>query len=179
MLWDGWTDVSNNSINALMLLHAMNKSEIIDIVNVSSEHLQSEFLLKITKEILVQCPVSMNAIKCVVTDSPTPMLKYRHLLSEEYSHIVPLPCALHVANLFTKSICRQEGLMDIVKGNSKIIHKWFHTSQEWAKKNKNNKNNKYSFQSLCGRIGIPCARCACRLHTTRHSSNFLLMHRVL
>ena len=80
------------------------------------------------------------------------MLKYRHLLSEEYSHIVSLPCALHVANLLTKDICRLEGLMDVVKGNCKIVnfftksHKWFHTSQEWAKKNK---NNKYSFQSLC------------------------------
>ena len=109
MLWDGWTDVSNNSIYVLMLLHSMNKSEIIDIVNVSSEHHQSDFLLKITKEILAQCPVNMNVIKCVVTDSPTPMLKYRCLLSEEYSHIVPLPCALHVANLLTKDICRLEG----------------------------------------------------------------------
>ena len=39
-----------------------------------------------------------------------------------------------------------------MKGNHKIVnffmksHKWFHASQEWAKKNK---NNKYSFQSLC------------------------------
>ena len=152
MLWDGWTDVSNNSIDVLMLLHSMNKSEIIDIVNVSSEHHQSDFLLKITKEILAQCPGNMNAIKCVVADSPTPMLKYRHLLSEEYSHNAPLPCTLHVANLLTKDICRLEGLIDIVKGNCKIVnfftksHKWFHASQEWAKKNK---NNKYSFQSLC------------------------------
>ena len=90
----------------------MNKSEIIDIVNVSTEHHQSEFLLKITKEILGQSPVNMNAIKCVDTDSATPMLKYRHLLSEAYSHIVPLPCALHV-NLLTKDICGLEGLMDI------------------------------------------------------------------
>ena len=80
------------------------------------------------------------------------MLKYRHLLSEEYSHIVPLPCALHVANLLTKDICRLEGMTDIVKGNCKMMNffmksnKWFHASQEWAKKNK---NNKYSFQSLC------------------------------
>ena len=80
------------------------------------------------------------------------MLKYRCLLSEEYSHIAPLPCALHVANLLTKDICRLEGLMDIVKGNCKIVnffmklHKWFHASQEWAMKNK---NNTYSFQSLC------------------------------
>ena len=36
MLWDGWT--GNNSIYMLILLHSMNKSEIIDIVNVSSEH---------------------------------------------------------------------------------------------------------------------------------------------
>ena len=42
--------------------------------------------------------------------------------------------------------------MDIVKGNCKImnffikLHKYFHTSQEWAMKNK---NNMYSFQSLC------------------------------
>ena len=92
MLLDGWTDVSNNLIYVLMLLHSMNKSEIIDIVNVSSEHHQSEFLLKTTKEILTQCPVNMNVIKCVVTDSPTPMLKYRHLLNDENSHIVSLPC---------------------------------------------------------------------------------------
>ena len=116
----------------------MYKSEIVDIVNVSCECHQSDILLKITKEILAQCPVNMNVIKCVVTDSPTPMLKYRHLLSDEYSHIVPLPCALHVANLLTKDICRLEGLRDIVKGNHKIVnsfmksHKWFHLSQEWA-----------------------------------------------
>ena len=97
------------------------------------------------------CTVNMNAIKGVVTDSLTPMLKYRCLLSEEYSHIVPLPCALHVAHLLTKDIYKLEGLTDIVKGNCKImnffmkLHKWFHSSQEWAKKNK---NNKYSFQSL-------------------------------
>ena len=129
----------------------MNKSEIIDIVNVSHECHQSDFLLKITKEILAQCLVNMNAIKCVVTDSPTPMLKYRHLLSEEYSNIVTLPCTKHVTNLLGKNICRLEGLMHIVEGNCKIVnffmksHKWFHTYQEWAKKNK---NNKYSFQSL-------------------------------
>ena len=47
-----------------------------------------------------------------------------------------------------------EGLTDIVKGNCKImnffmkLHKWFHSSRECIKKNKN-KNNKYSFQSLC------------------------------
>ena len=152
MLWDGWTDVSNNLIYALMLLYSMNKSEIIDIVNVSSEHHQSDFLLNLTKEIFAQCTVNMNVIKCVVTDSPTSMLKYRHVLSEEYSHIVPLPCALHVANLLTNDIYKLDSLTNIVKGNCKIVnffrksHKWFHSSQEWAKKNK---NNNYSFQSLC------------------------------
>ena len=152
MLWDGWTYVSNNSRYVLMLSHSMNKSEIIYIVNVSSEHHQSDFLLNLTKEIFSQCTVNMNVIKCVVTDSPTPMLKYRHLLYEEFSHIVPLPCDLHVANLLTKDTCKVEGLTNIVKGNCKIVnfftksHKWFHSSQEWAKKNK---NNKYSFQSLC------------------------------
>ena len=45
-----------------------------------------------------------DVIKCVVTHSPTPMLKYRCLLSEEYSHNVPPACALHVANLHTKDI---------------------------------------------------------------------------
>ena len=181
MLWDGWTDVSNNSIYGLMLLHSMNKSEVIDIVNVSSEHHRSEFLLKITKEILAQCTVSMNTIKCVVTDSPTPRLKYRHLLSEEYSHIVPLPCALHVANLLTSHICRLEGLMDIVKGNCKIVnfftksHKWFHTSQEWAKKNK---NNKYSFQSLCETCWYSMCKVCMSIAYNQHSLNFLLMYRV-
>ena len=74
MLWDGWTDVSNNLIYVLMLLHSLNKSEI-DIVNVSSGYHKSNFLLNLTKEIFAQCTVNMNPIKCVVTDSPTPMLK--------------------------------------------------------------------------------------------------------
>ena len=75
MLWDGWTDVSNNLIYVLMLLHSLNKSEIIDIVIVSSGYHESDFLLNLTKEIFAQCTVNMNPIKCVVTDSPTPMLK--------------------------------------------------------------------------------------------------------
>ena len=120
MLLGGRTDVRNNLIHALMLLHSMNKCEIIDIVNVSIEHHQPEFLLKTTKEILAQCPVNMNVIKFVVMDSPTPMLKYRCFLNDEYSHIVPLPCAFHVANLFTKDICRPEGLMDIVKATVRL-----------------------------------------------------------
>ena len=79
MLWDGWTDISNNLIHRLILLHSVNKSEIIDIVNVSREHHQSDFLLNLTKEIFAQFAVNMNVIKCVITDSPTAMLKYRHL----------------------------------------------------------------------------------------------------
>ena len=94
----------------------------------------------------------MNAIKCVVTDSPTPMLNYKCLSNKEYSHIVPLSCTLHVANLLTKDIGQLEGPTDIVKGSCKIVnfftksHQWFHAPQEWAMKTK---NNKYSFQSLC------------------------------
>ena len=158
----GWlTEVSNNLISVLMLLHSMNKSEIIDIVKVSSMHHQSEFLLKITKEILAQCPVNMNAIKCIVTESPTPMLKSRHLLSEEYSHIVPLPGPLLVANLLTKDICRLEGLTDIVKGNCKIVN--FHTNGFMHPKNGQRRTRTISIvSSLSVRlIGIPCARCAC------------------
>ena len=124
----------------------------------------------------------MNVIKCVVTDSPTPMLKYRHLLSEEYSHIVPLPFILHVANLLTKDICKLEGLTNIVKGNCKIMnfftksHKWFHSSQEWAKKNK---NNKYSFQSLCETHWYSMCKVCMSMYTTRHSLNMQAMYRVL
>ena len=147
----GWTDVSNN----LMLLHSMNRSEIVEIVNVSNECHQSDFLLKITKEILAQCPVNMNAIKRVVTDSPTPMLKCRHLLSKEYSHIVLLPCTLHVANLLTKDICRLEGLMDIVKGNIHKVTQMVSCIPRMGKEEQ-------EVSSLSVRlIGIPCARYAC------------------
>ena len=55
MLWDGWTYVSNNLIYVLMLLHSMNKSEIIDNVNVSSEHHQSRFLVENHKK--DSCPM--------------------------------------------------------------------------------------------------------------------------
>ena len=124
----------------------------------------------------------MNVIKCVVTDSPTPMLKYRHLLSEEYSHIVPLPLALHVANLLSKDICKLEGLTNIVKGICKIMnfftksHKWFHSSKECAKKNK---NNKYSFQSLCETHWYSMCKVCMSMYTTRHLLNMQAMYRVL
>ena len=59
---------------------------------------QSDFLFENHKR--DSCPMpsehECNNQVCVVADSPTPMLKYRHLLSEEYSHIVPLPCTFYM-----------------------------------------------------------------------------------
>ena len=96
----------------------------------------------------------------------TPMLKYRHLLSKQYSHIVPLPCALHVANLLTKDICRLEGLTDIVKGNCKIVNFFMksHNGFMHPKNGQRRTRTTCTVFSLSVRlIAIPCARCECQL----------------
>ena len=152
-LWDGWTDVSHNSIYALMLLHNYNCSESIDVINVSNEGHTATNMVKIVSDIFTQSAVkSMLSIKCLVTDSPSVMIKFRRKMTQSFAHMIALPCALHVANTLCKDVCKIEVIKGIVKTNCKLVnfftssHMWFARANEWAKENQ---EKKYSFQTLC------------------------------
>ena len=52
-LWDGWTDVSNQFINTLMVLH-QESSELLDVVNFSRDRHTAENMLTVAIDILKQ-----------------------------------------------------------------------------------------------------------------------------
>lgn len=152
-LWDGWTDVSHNSIYALMLLHNHESSELLDVINVSKERHTATNMVTMVRDIFDQCAVEdMMSIKCLVTDSPSVMIKFRREMIQEYPHLIGLPCALHVANTLCKDVCRVPKVAKIVKVNCKLVnfftasHLWFAKANDWAKANN---EHKYAFQSLC------------------------------
>ena len=154
LLLDGWTDVSANSIYGLMLLHSFCESDVLDILNLSTERHTAENILTQVTESVESSIVSWDQIKCCVTDSPTAMVKFRRILNEAHPHIIILPCGLHVINLLAKDLCKYEKSMPIVKANCVIVnfftssHIWFNNSKEWIKNNNGGKG-KHSLDSLC------------------------------
>ena len=93
----------------------------------------------------------MLTVKCLTTDSPRVMLKFLRIMAEYYSHMLTLPCALHVANTFCKDVCKIDRVQRIVRNNCAVVnffvasHVWFTLANEWAQQ----KTKKYSFHSLC------------------------------
>ena len=153
MLLDGWTDVSSNSIYGLILLFGYSESDILEILGFSTErHTAENLLLEVSNIVNFSC-INWAQIKCCCTDSPSTMIKFRHLLNERHKHIIILPCALHAFNLLAKDLCKFEDAMPIVKSNCMIVnfftssHVWFHNSKEWVKNGTNGKC-KYSLDSL-------------------------------
>jgi Protein of unknown function (DUF 659) len=106
LLLDGWTDVSNNSIYGLMLLHGYKNSDVLDILNLSSNQHTAVNILTEVEICVIQSCVKWSAIKCCVTDSPSTMTQFCRILHDKRTHFVMLPCALHVLNLLAKDVCR-------------------------------------------------------------------------
>ena len=94
----------------------------------------------------------MLSITCLVTDSPSVMIKFRREMIRSNTHMIALPCALHVANTLCKDVCKIEAIQGIVKINCKLVnfftssHIWFARANDWAKRNR---EKKYAFQTLC------------------------------
>ena len=106
-LWNGWTEVSHQSIYALMLLHD-ESSELLDVVNLSKEQHTAQNMLTFAINIFNKSALKDQTltVKCLTTDSPRVMLNFRRIMAEYYSHMLTLPCALHVANIFCKDVCK-------------------------------------------------------------------------
>ena len=102
-------------------------------------HTAENLLLEVSNIVNSSC-INWVEIKFCCTDSPSTMIKFRHLLNERHKHIIVLPCALHALNLLAKDLCKIEDTMPIVKEIYMIVnvftssHVWFHNSKEWVKK---------------------------------------------
>jgi len=123
LLWDGWTDVSHQSIYALMVL-LQESSELLDIVIFSKDRHTAENMLTMAIDILQQSSLRdrMLSIKGVTTDSPNVTIKGRRRIAEKYNHMITLPCAWHVANTFCKDICKIYRVKSIVKRNCAVVN---------------------------------------------------------
>jgi Protein of unknown function (DUF 659) len=136
LLLDGWTDVSSNSIYGLILLFEYSDSDILEILDFSSERHTAENLLLEVSNIVSSSYINGAQIKCYCTDSPSSMIKFRRLLNERHKHIKILLCALHSSYLLAKDLCKFEDAVPIVKSNCMIVnfftpsHVWFHNSKE-------------------------------------------------
>ena len=126
-------------------------SELLDIINFSRDRHTAENMLTLAIDILQQSVLKnrMSSVKCVTTDSPSAMIKYRRRMAEDYNHMLTLPCALHVANTLCKDICKINRIKCVIRRNCAVVnffvasHLWFALANEWAEQ------RKYSFQSLC------------------------------
>ena len=126
LLLDGWTDVSSNSIYGLILLFGYSESDILEILDFSSErHTLEDLLLEVLNIVSSSC-INCAQIRCCSTDSPSTMIKFRHLLNGRHKHIIVLPCIFHALHLLAKNLCKFEDDMPIVKSN--CIIDYFFTS---------------------------------------------------
>ena len=154
LMLDGWSDVSNNSIYGVMLLHGHTNSDVLDILDLSSNQHTAVNILTEVEVCVNQSCVKWSAIKCCVTDSPSTMTKFRRILHEKRPHIVMLPCALHVFNILAKDVCRYIHAKCIVKTNCLLVnfftssHVRFHKSKEWIRNN-TNIIEKHTLETLC------------------------------
>ena len=156
LLLDGWTEISSNSIYALIPLFGYSESDILEMLDFSSErHAAENFLLDVSNIVNSSC-INWTQSKYCCTDSPSTMIIFDCLLHERQTHIMVLPCTLHVLNLLAKDLCKLEDAIPIVKSNCMVVnffftssHAWFHSSKEWVKKNGTNGKCKNRLDSLC------------------------------
>jgi hypothetical protein len=71
LMLDGWSDLSNNSIYGVMLLHDHTNSDVLDMLNFSSNQHTAVNVLTEVEDCVNQSYVKSSAIKCCVTDSHT------------------------------------------------------------------------------------------------------------
>ena len=155
LLLDGWNDVSSNSIYGLILLFGYSESDILGILDFSSERHTAKILLLEVFNIVNSSCINWAQIKWCCTDNPSTMIEFRCLVNERHKHIIVLPCALYALNLLAKDLCKFEDALPIVKSNYRIVnfltssHVWFHNSKEWVQKIGTNGKCKHSLDSLC------------------------------
>lgn len=88
--------------------------------------------------------ISFKKALGICTDSPSTMVKFRKDLIQAngFSWLIEFPCCLHVLNNLVKDICKDEKVISVVNGNSKLTafftssHFWLESARIWMKENK-------------------------------------------
>ena len=122
MLLDGWTDILSNYIYRLILLFEYSESNILEILDFSSDRHTAEIVLLEISNIVKSSCINWAQMKCCCTDSPSTMIKFCHMLNERHKHIIVLPCTLHTLSLLAKDLCKFEDAVLIVKANCMIVN---------------------------------------------------------
>lgn len=110
MFWtlslDGWTDISGNSVYAVLLICGT-QQHYIGNLEIDLKRHTSDNILAALEYILGDHIIRIRAI---VTDSPNVMKKLRADFCEKYSWVHNLGCVLHEINLVIKDVVRSESI---------------------------------------------------------------------
>ncbi|MBW0560220.1 hypothetical protein O181_099935 [Austropuccinia psidii MF-1] len=128
---DGWTDVSGCSLYALLLLKGQHIKQFIDILDLNLKRHTAENLYEAVKNCFDRKQISFRNISAVVTDSPSVMIKFQKLLTNDNPHVVRTHCVLHSFNLIAKHFTSHPAMTSIVKGNKTLVN-YFTTSSYWS-----------------------------------------------
>lgn len=74
---DGWTDISKNSIYAVLVLRGTQVKHFIDVLDLNHIRHTSENTLEALKETLKAHEIRWDQISAVVTNSTSVMIKFR------------------------------------------------------------------------------------------------------
>lgn len=137
---DGWSDISQTSVYALMLMRNDGKRYYIGDLKLHGQRHTSANILRETLDLLMVHNL-MPKVKAVVTDSRTTMVRFRNDLCAQYPSVLPLRCSLHAFNLIAKDILKSHHSRDTVKRNLALVNYftangfWNDTLGVWAAQN--------------------------------------------
>ncbi|KAL5701103.1 hypothetical protein ACHQM5_026478 [Ranunculus cassubicifolius] len=118
--FDGWTDISGNSIYAFMILKEESE-DVLDILDLSDvRHTAIELKDRLLTNLLDNGVVVGNALACV-TDSPS-----------MHPNVIPIRCSLHGFNLVAKDVAGFPFIVKVCKINLKLVN-YFTSSHFWGK----------------------------------------------
>lgn len=127
--FDGWTDVSGNSIYAFMVLKE-EREDVLDILDLSAvRHTALELQDQLLSDLLLNGAVVGNALACV-TDSPTTMVKLRRDLRTLHPNVISIRCVLHGFNSLAKDVAGFPVNVKVCKLNTKLVN-YFTSSHFW------------------------------------------------
>jgi hypothetical protein len=126
---DGWTDISGNSVYAIMLKKGSDKFFLNTLELLHERHTSDNIFTALDKSV-TDSGVDWTQIIAVTTDSPSVMKKLRETIQKNHRHVVGIPCALHVLNLLAKDIAEHDFMKDVVKDCQRLVA-FFTKSSFW------------------------------------------------
>lgn len=153
---DGWTDVSGNSIYAVLLINGMQQHYLGNLELNLKRHKADVILLELEKLV----GDNSGRIRAIVTDSPNVMKKLRKDYCDKNPATHNIKCVLHELNLLCKDVVKSQFVDDdpisaIVMFFSNSDY-WRQKLKEWGQANsvtrflaKNIETRWYSFVKMC------------------------------